>query len=161
VSSRSGPPGTLTEHDVDLLRDPVFILPKQRATGDFAEFLADTFAAFQDRVAYFDEPVSGLIRPRSARISTLIHALLDGWRLARAAQIPDALERIGLGVSAIRAELHAMSRRHSARVMPDQSWYRLAAWPGVSERSDMFHAPFEIRPDGRPTPELGDVRFNG
>jgi hypothetical protein len=64
----------------------------------------------------------------------------------------------------MRDSLAEMSRRHTAKILPAQSFYRLAAWKGVQLRKHMFHAPFEMKsktnyrfstPD-RPTLYLGN-----
>jgi hypothetical protein len=141
LSDREGLP---TERDIRTLKDPAFTIPKSRPSGNFGVFLEDAFTEFRTRIRQFEQPLAAIMDTRSERVETLSQAILDAWHLGRADHMTEAVHRLGEGLSAVRVDLHSMSGRHSRGILEGQCWYRLAAWPGVTRRQDMFHTPFEI-----------------
>jgi hypothetical protein len=133
-----------TERDILALKDPTFTIPKGRPSGDFSVFLEETFAEFRSRIRQFEQPLADIMDMRIERVETLSEAILDACRLGLADRMIEALHRLGEGMSAVRTDMHSMSARHSQRILAGQCWYRLAAWPGVTRRRDMFHTPFEV-----------------
>jgi RES domain-containing protein len=134
------PPRFVDEENISLLRSPPFALPKTRPQGDFGEQM---FATYNDRLADLVGALREQISQREPKIQKLSSAIARAWRLAISGDLAAATMRLGEGLDAVGTELRAMSRRH-ARVLPNQSWYRLAARAGVSSRAHMFHAPFEL-----------------
>lgn len=61
-----------TQHDVRHLQDAAFAIPRRWATGAFDEFLAETFAAFMDRIADFDDELGKVVETRRSALTTLI-----------------------------------------------------------------------------------------
>jgi hypothetical protein len=142
-SEARAPARFVDEENVSLLRSPAFALPQTRPQGDFGDFLEQMFATYRDSLANLVGPLRTQLLQRERKIRGLSAAIARAWRLATSGDISAAMTRFGEGLDAVGSELRAMSRRH-ARVLPNQSWYRLAAWAGVSLRAHMFHAPFEL-----------------
>ena len=153
----------LSAKNLSILRDPVFDLPKQRPEGDFANFLESAYAAFFGRLSDFEDPLASLLRARLEGMRALATDLVAAWRLNARGDDAAAYRRVAGALDSMRDSLVAMSRRHSAEVLPGQSFYRLASWKGVELRKHMFHTPFEMKsksyrfstPD-RPTLYLGN-----
>jgi hypothetical protein len=134
----------LCPRNLALLKDPALDLPKVRAAGgDFEDFLDETYAAFFERLEAFEGSLASLIRARNDRMRALAAALVSAWPLGRKGDWAAADAQLAAGVRCVRKELIRLSRRHSARILLGQSWYRLAAWKGVESRRHMFHTPFE------------------
>jgi hypothetical protein len=135
----------LSAKNLSILRDPVFDLPKQRPEGDFGDFLERTYSAFFERLSDFEDPLASLLRSRHEAMAALAADLVAAWRLCATGDDASAYRRIAAALNSMRDSLVAMSRRHSAEVLPGQSFYRLASWKGVELRKHMFHAPFEMK----------------
>ena len=131
-------------NDVVVLHDPVFNVPKTRSAGDFGEFMQHVLEDFGRRIGDFEGPLSRLLASRRPRIDALSSAICAALRLARRGEMDAATDRLAEGLSGVKADLRSISRRHSKRVLSGQCWYRIAAWPGIARRQDMFHTPFEI-----------------
>jgi RES domain-containing protein len=146
-SGARAPARVVNEENVSLLRSPAFALPQTRAPGDFGDFLEQMFATYHDRLAGLVGALREQVSQRERKIQTLSSAIAGAWRLANSGDLAAAATQFGEGLDAVGSELRAMSRRH-ARVLPSQSWYRLAARAGVTSRAHMFHAPFELAQAG-------------
>lgn len=149
--------------NLQTLKHPALDLPKQRPPGDFGDFLEQTFTAFFERLSHFEEPLAELVRARGDRARTLAASLVSAWRLGAAGDAEGGYQCFVPAMDSVRDDLVAMSRRHSEKILPGQSLYRMASWKGVALRKHMFHAPFEMpsksyrfsTPD-RPTLYLGN-----
>ena len=142
-SEARSPARFVDEENILLLRSPAFALPQMRPPGDFGNFLERMFANYHERLAGLVGALREQVLERAPKIQTLSSAIASAWRLAISGDLSAATTRFSEGLDAVGPELRAMSERH-ARVLPNQSWYRLAAWAGVSSRAHMFHAPFEL-----------------
>src|SRR5438128_3725244 len=134
----------LTVRNLALLKDPSLELPKTRSAEDFGEFLELTLERFLDRLRAFEEPLASLVAERNDRRRALRGAIIAAWRLGRKGELDNATRELEAGIREVEQELILISRRHSAKILQGQSWYRLAAWNGVNSRNHMFHAPFEL-----------------
>jgi hypothetical protein len=126
-----------------LLKDSVLDLPKERVPGDFGDYIQKMYAQYLDLLLGFDEPVGSLLRARRDQLHALTTALVAAWRFGRKADWAAADAHVVEGLRGVEEELIRLSRRHGAKVLLGQSWYRLAHWQGVESRKHMFHVPFE------------------
>jgi hypothetical protein len=133
----------VSRHSLETLKSPALEIPKRRGRREFGSFLESAFSDFFEQLQEFDGPLGDLIDVRKDRIRQLAQSILDAWSCWRGHDVDGALSRLDEGLGVVRDELTAMSNRQ-AMILPDQCWYRLAAWEGVSRREHVFHTPFEL-----------------
>lgn len=154
---------TIGAHNVRVLRDSAFEIPKVRPAGDFGAFLAEQFRGFFEQIERFDGSLADRLQERAywmRELSTSIEAVIDCTRQKRHDRAWQLMEDI---LDEHLGTLHRMSLRHAYKVTGSRSWYRLTTWAEAKTRRDVFHLPFQLKspsyrfsPPGRPAIYLGN-----
>ncbi len=134
---------SVSSGNLAVLQDPALALPISRLPRRSSQPFESVFTEFFAALEGLEGPLGKLVAAREDRIRVLARSILDAWLRGSEADVVGALASLDVGIGAVYDELAAVSRRQAA-ILPDQCWYRLAAWEGVTGREHVFHTPFEL-----------------